>query len=139
VATSTRLPRIDRSPRTAAIAAGDALAIGAFVSAGEVQHGVPPTSYPGRFAGTLAPFLLGWVAVALIAGLYATGATATLRGALFRTVPAWLVGVLVAHALRVTPLFHGGTTPAFVLVSAVVGGGLVVGWRSLVAVLDGAG
>jgi hypothetical protein len=138
VATSTRLPRIDRSPRTAALAAGDALAMAAFVYAGEVQHGFPPTSYPGRFAGTLAPFLLGWVAVALVAGLYATDATATLRGTLTRTVPAWLAGILVAHALRLTPLFHGGTTPAFVLVSAVVGGALVVGWRSLVAVV-GAG
>lgn len=139
MATSTRLPRIDRSPRTAVLAAGDALAIGAFVYAGEIQHGFPPPSYPGRFAGTLAPFLLGWVAVALVAGLYTSDATVTFRTMLYRTVPAWLVGVLVAHALRVTPLFHGGTTPAFILVSAVGGGVLVVGWRSLVAVLDGIG
>lgn len=139
MSTSIRLQRIDWSPRTAAIATGDTLAIAAFVYAGEVQHGFPPTSYPGRFAGTLGPFLVGWVAAALIAGLYATDATTALRRALYRTIPAWLAGTLLAHALRLTPLFHGGTTPAFVLVSVVVGGTLVVGWRALVAVIGGVG
>jgi len=134
VRVTTHLPRVDSSPRTGALAVGDAVAIGAFVYAGEVQHGFPPPSYPGRFAGTLVPFLLAWAVVALVAGLYTTDAVATLRGALYRTLPAWLVANVLAHGLRLTPLFHGGTAPVFVLVSAISVGILLVGWRSLVAV-----
>lgn len=134
--TSTYLhTRVDRRPRLGLLAAGDALAIAVFVIAGTVQHGGQPLSNPGAVAGTLAPFLLAWVAVALVGGLYTADAARSPRRALGWTVPAWVVAVLLGHALRATPLFSGSTTVAFVLVTLVVGGVLVVGWRVLFATI----
>jgi len=139
--TSTYLrTRVDRRPLSAVLAVGDAIALTAFVVAGMVQHGGQPLSNPGTVAGTLAPFLLAWVAVALVGGLYTAEAARSPRRALGWTLPAWVVAVLLGHALRATPLFSGGTTVAFVLVTLVVGGVLVVGWRLLfVSVFEMAG
>jgi len=133
MSTSTYLrSRVDLRPLAAALAVGDVLALTAFVVAGTVQHGEQPFSNPGIVAGALAPFLVAWVAVALVGGLYTADAVSTPRRALGWTVPAWVVAVLMGHALRATPVFRGGTTAAFVLVTLVVGGVLVVGWRLLV-------
>ncbi len=132
MSTSTYLrTRVDRRPLAGLLAVGDALALTAFVVAGTIQHGGEPLADPGTVAGTLAPFLLAWVAVALVAGLYTADAVRSYRRALGWTVPAWVVAVLLGHALRATPVFSGGTTVAFVLVTLVVGGVLVVGWRLL--------
>jgi hypothetical protein len=132
MSTSTYLrPRIDRRPLAGLLAVGDALALTAFVAAGIVQHGGQPLSNPGTVAGTLAPFLLAWVAGALVGGLYTADAVGSARRALGSTVPIWVVAVLLGHALRASPVFGGGTTPVFVLVTLVVGGVLVVGWRLL--------
>ncbi|MFB6297395.1 MAG: DUF3054 domain-containing protein [Salinirussus sp.] len=132
------LRRIDISSRSALLAAGDVLALALFVYAGELRHGFPPTSYPGRFAGTLVPFVTGWVVAATVAGLYGGRTGASLRETVRAVVPAWLGAMVLAHGLRATPLFHGGTGPAFVVVSTLGGGALVVGWRALVALAAGA-
>ena len=131
MSTSTYLPRVDRRPLAGLLAAGDALALTGFVVAGLVQHGGQPLSNPGAVVGTLAPFLLAWVAVALVGGLYTADAVRSVRRALGWTAPAWVVAVLLGHGLRATSLFSGGTTVAFVLVTLAVGGFLVVGWRLL--------
>ena len=135
MSTSTYLrTRVDRRPLAGLLAVGDAIALAAFVVAGLLQHGGQPLSNPGAVVGTLAPFLLAWVAVALVGGLYTAEAVRSVRRVLGWTVPAWVVAVLLGHGLRATPLFDGGTTVAFVLVTLVVGGLLVVGWRLLLAV-----
>lgn len=132
MSTSTYLrKRIDSRPLTGLLAVGDALALIAFVTAGTIQHGGQPLSRPGAVAGTLAPFLLAWVVVALLGGLYTTDAVRSPRATLRRTVPAWVVAVLLGQTLRVTPAFAGGTSVAFILVTLVVGGLLLVGWRVL--------
>jgi len=133
VSTRTYLrTRIDPSRRTAGLVAGDAAALGAFVWAGAVNHGYAPAAAPLRYLGALAPFLLAWVAVAALAGLYTSDATTTVRRAVGWAVPAWLVALPVAHGLRVV-VFRGGTSPGFLAVSGLVGGTLLVGWRALTA------
>jgi hypothetical protein len=125
--------RVDLRPLAGVLAVGDVLALTAFVVIGTVQHGQQPFN-PGVVAGALAPFLLAWVAVALLGGLYTADAVLSVRCALGWTVPAWVVAVLAGHAVRATALFPGGTTAAFVAVTLTVGGVLVVGWRVLFVV-----
>jgi hypothetical protein len=75
--------------------------------------------------------------VALLGGLYAADVTASLRHGLGWTAAASLVALPLAHGLRSTALFGGGTQLSFVLVSGVFGGAFLFGWRALaVYILD---
>lgn len=120
--------RLDRSRWTALLAVGDFLAIGAFVAVGQAQH---DARTPLLLA--MAPFLIGWVVVALVGGLYTHDALLGPRRMLSWSVPAWILGALVAFALRATSLFPGGISGLFPVVATVFGGLLVVGWRTVAA------
>ena len=138
MSTSTYLrSRVDVSPLAGVLVAGDVLALTTFVVAGTVHHGGQPFSNPSRVAGALAPFLLGWLIVAILAGLYTRDAVLSARRALSWTVPAWVLSVLVGHTLRLTSLFPGNTTVGFLVVTLLLGGTLVVGWRLLVTFVFG--
>ena len=126
--------RIDPSPRTALLAAGDLSAILLFVAVGEYTHGYNPLVDVGRVAGTAIPFVVGWLLVAVAAGLYAGTASASPGRTLGVTMGAWTLAVGIAQALRATSLFHGNAAVAFALVSVGIGGAAVCGWR-LVATL----
>ena len=134
VSTAAR-DRIDLSPWTALLVAGDLAAILSFVAVGEYTHGYNPLVDVGRVTGTFAPFLVGWLLVAVAAGLYASGTTERLGPLVARTLSAWVVAVVVAQALRATSLFHGGAAVTFAIVSVVIGGGALCLWRASVALL----
>lgn len=131
MSTSTYLrTRVDPSPSTAGLLVGDVLALGAFVFIGQqFGHSMRPLANPLGYLEALAPFVLAWVAVAVLAGLYTADARASLRQGLGWGVAAWLVALPVAHGLRV--LFSGSTALTFVVISAVVGGAFLLGWRAL--------
>ncbi|WP_424003752.1 DUF3054 domain-containing protein [Haloarcula salina] len=127
--------RVELSGRTALLAVGDLLAIGVFVAVGEFTHGINPFLNPGRFAGTLTPFLVGWALVAAIGGLYTSDGIGTFRAAVAKTFVGWILAVGIAQALRATELFPGNAALTFALVSVLVGGTLLVCWRSVAATL----
>lgn len=129
--TSSLRGRVEPSPITVALALGDLTAIGVFVVAGEMSHGYDPVTDAGRVAGTLTPFLVGWVLVSVAGGLYTRDAISSVRRAASMTVPAWAVAVVVAQSLRATPIFPGDVAVAFALVSFAVGGSLLLVWRLL--------
>lgn len=125
--------RFDASPLALGLAVGDLLGLTAFVVAGAIAHGEQPFQNPGVVVAALAPFLIGWAVVALPVGLYTADAVAHPWRVVRRTLPAWIVAVLLGHGLRATPVFRGGTAITFVVVTLLVGGALVVGWRFLLA------
>lgn len=127
--------RVEPTWRSLLVAVGDVVAIAAFVIPGEIQHGFPPLEYPVRTLDTFAPFLLGWIVAALLGGLYTSDALKNSRRILSWTVPAWVFALLVGHGLRATPLFHGGTSPIFFLVTLAVGGSVGIAWRLVVGAL----
>jgi uncharacterized membrane protein len=129
---SVRRNRVEFSSLTALLLAGDLLAIGVFVVAGELSHGYDPVADASRVAGTLAPFVIGWLLVAVAGSLYTREAVAVLRASVGRTVLAWALAVAIAQALRSTGAFPGNAAFTFALVSFAVGGGLLVAWRSAV-------
>ncbi|WP_132058333.1 DUF3054 domain-containing protein [Halorussus amylolyticus] len=125
--------RFDRSPGTARLALGDLLVLAGFLILGSLNHGVDPITMPGRVAGTIAPFLVGWVVGALALGAYAPGATRTARTSILRAVGAWLVAAPIGLALRSTAYFHGSSPWTFALVVTGVGVLSFSTWRGAVA------
>ncbi len=121
--------RVDRAPIVPALLVGDVGAILLFVGIGINSHGGDPLGEPAHLVLTAAPFLLSWLLVALLGGLYTTDAVLGLRRALSWTVPAWVVAALLGQGLRATPWFPGDTAVTFAIVSIVAGGALLTGWR----------
>jgi len=128
--------RLELSPRTALLAAGDLSAILLFVAVGEYTHGYNPLVDVGRVAGTYVPFLVGWLLVASAAGLYASDTAATLGRSLGLTLGSWTLAVVVAQALRATSVFHGDAAVTFAIVSVVIGGALLCCWRASVLLVS---
>lgn len=125
--------QVEPTSLAAGLAVGDVLALAAFVAAGRQQHLGTPIGDPVGFLDTLAPFLIGWIVAAIIGGLYTSDALLTPRRAISWTLPAWVFAVVIGIGLRATPLFTGGAAPTFVIVTFLVGGTLLVGWRALAA------
>lgn len=126
---SVRRRRIEPSSRTALLAAGDVVAIGIFVIAGELSHGYSLVEHAGRVAGVLATFLIGWTVVSVPGRLYGRSTVGDVETEILRTLGAWALAVAVAQALRSTAVFPGDFAPTFALVSFGVGGVLLVSWR----------
>ena len=121
--------RVDRSALALGLAVGDLLAIGGFVVAGEIRHGIPVLRMPGYVGETLAVFLVGWAVASFLGGLYTRDALKNLRRVLSWTVPAWVLATLLIHGIYLVTDLHDGTQLTFVAVTLFLGGVLVVGWR----------
>lgn len=109
---------------------GDLLCIALFAAAGAMQHPEGAALYL-RVPEIAAPFVLGWLVVGTLVGVFRSD-LGTRRSAAARAAVAWLGADLVGQALRATAFVPGGADPAFFVVSLVVGGTLLAGWRALV-------
>lgn len=120
----------DQSPgHVAFLVVGDLLVLGGFLTYGLLSHGIDPRAYPEYAALSGIPFLLAWVAVAPLFGLYHDRGLRAISDTVFRTASAWIVIVLLAGAIRSTRFFHGSAPPTFLLVSIVFGLIMIVPWR----------
>lgn len=119
----------DRAPshpavRPAVAAAADLACLVLFVALGRRNHDI----HGGVtwFLGVLWPIALGWFGAALATRLYTDG-----RRPWVRLTVTWIVGVVVALALRGIVMGHQPfSTFAFVLLGFV--GLLTFGWRTIV-------
>ncbi|MDL5361107.1 DUF3054 domain-containing protein [Halalkalicoccus sp. NIPERK01] len=127
--------RFDRSAVTALLLVVDLAIIIAQLSYGLVVHGTDPLAVPLYTAETVAPFLLGWLLVAPVLGVY----SARVRGSLVETTLAvgiaWIVAALIGVGLRATPWLVGDAPLAFVLVTVGTGLATLLPWRLAVSVL----
>ena len=132
-----KLPVAFRSNRLGILVAGDVIAFVAWAVLGLASH---------RMAGdwlfnvvrVVAPFLIGWFAVAPFTGAYHRQLVRQPGAFLLRSALTWLLGVSLGLLLRAT-LFGSGFVPAFALVTFGVTGLLVLGWRGLYWVLSHSG
>jgi hypothetical protein len=127
--------RFDRSATTGILLVVDLAIIAAQLSYGLVIHGTDPLSVPIHTAETVAPFLLAWLLVAPMLGVY----TARIRQSITETVLAitiaWIVAALIGVGLRATPWLTGGAPLAFVLVTIGTGLLTLLPWRLLATAL----
>ena len=132
MSTTTSLrSRVEVSSLAAGVAVGDVVALIIFFTIGAESHNLQPFANPTIVAESAAPFLLTWFLAAAITGLYATETLTSPVRTLTVGIPAWILAALAGHGLRATTLFRGDTAWTFILVSLVVGGVLVFGWRLL--------
>jgi hypothetical protein len=119
--------RIHSSRSSGILLAGDLLAIGVFVVAGEIQHGRPPAAG----VPTFLEFAAGWLIAAVAVGAYGTTPISSPGRATLLAGGGWLLGASIGHLIRalVEPGFR--VSPTFYLVTLGVGCVLLVGWRLL--------
>jgi hypothetical protein len=122
------MDRIQPSGWTALLAVGDLVAVGLFVIGGEFQHYGASRALL-RAPETAFPFLVGLALAGTLAGMYRPAGREDVSSAAVHAAAGWVGAVVVGQALRATAFFHGDFSPAFAVVSLLVGGGLVVGWR----------
>jgi hypothetical protein len=134
VATFART-RFGSPGRTALLVVGDVLAILVFFVIGNIEHGFDPTNVD-RILRSAAPFVFGWLVVAIPAGLYGRSAVpAPIRVPLF-IVPAWVPAALIGSALRSTSHFPGYAPQNFVMAAMGFGALFLLIWRLTVSLVQ---
>ncbi|QLK26202.1 DUF3054 domain-containing protein [Natrinema zhouii] len=126
VQTGSRDGSVDRERVVTGVV--DLVIVVALVLLGNVEHGGNPIAEPLASLETVVPFVIGWVGVALLAGVYTRNRFAGTDD--FRlTAVTWIAAANVGLMLRGSPLFEGGTTWPFPVV--ITGTVLValLGWR----------
>jgi len=112
-------------------------ALAALVVVGQLSHGIDPITAPLAALETTVPFLLGWLLIAPLSGVYAREALSIPRTALCRTTVGWLAAANVGFVLRSSPAFDGGLAWAFTLVMSATGLAVLAGWRLAYATIRG--
>src|SRR5215210_887913 len=118
-----------RQSSVGVLAAGDVMAFLLWVSLGLARHQVS-SNWLFNVVRVVAPFLIGWFVVAPFTGAYRAAILHGWSAFLLRSTLTWLLGVTVGLLLRAT-LFGSGFIPAFAVVTFVVTGILVLGWRAV--------
>ena len=105
------------------LAVTDLFALVVVFTGGAVQHSglTYPLDDPVGWLLTLAPFVVGWVAVGPLVGVYSAGAAETAKAAVPLAVRAWIPATVVAVGVRALVTDPGPVVPVFVGVTLVSG------------------
>lgn len=117
------------SRETALVGVIDVAVIVGFVTVGLLSHGVNPIDDPVSSLETIAPFVLGWFAVAPLAGVYARGVIGSVPHTARLLTVTWIAAANVGLILRSSPVFAGGTIWPFNLVMTGFGLLALLAWR----------
>lgn len=108
---------------------GDLVALVAVVLLGFNTHNIGENVVLNLLR-VLAPFVIGWVAVAALVGAYRpSGGRVAFLG---RSALGWLLGIGLALVLRNT-VFGSTFAPVFAAVAYAVNGLFLLGWRAVYA------
>lgn len=113
------------------LAAGDLLALLAFVFVGQADHQTINTASP--LVGALpnvVPLAAAWLLVAaLLRAFPRPGQPLNLAGFLGRSAAAWVIAAPIGLVIRMLWLGRGGIPIPFLLVTLAAGGLFLLGWR----------
>jgi len=128
---------IPRSGLGVVVAAGDVLGITALVSYGLLRHNTPGLfQSPTYAASRILPFVVAWLLVATVAGLFGDDILRDTRATVARTVVAWTGAAALGAGIRAVAT-TGGASPVFVGVMIGVGLVVMLPWRVGAAVVAG--
>ncbi|RQG86202.1 DUF3054 domain-containing protein [Natrarchaeobius halalkaliphilus] len=125
--TETEGSVVDRE--TVLVAAVDVALLAALIVVGQRSHGIDPITQPAASLETVAPFVIGWLAVSVLAGLYARGSSMGIVQTTRTVAVVWLAAANVGVLLRASSLFDGSAEWPFPLVITGFGLIVLVGWR----------
>ena len=113
------------------LAAGDLLALLAFVLAGQADHNTIDTANPLLGAlPNVVPLAGTWLVVAFLLRAFPKGtARPRLPAFLGRSALAWVIAAPIGLVLRMLWLDRGGIPIPFLLVTLAAGGLFLLGWR----------
>lgn len=113
------------------LAAGDLLAVLAFVLVGQADHQTINAANP--LLGALpnfAPLAATWLALAVLLRAYPrAGQQPALASFLGRSALAWVIAAPIGLVIRMVWLGRGGIPIPFLLVTLAAGGLFLLGWR----------
>ena len=115
--------------RVLVLAIGDLVAIVALILIGQLSHDIDPVTEPLASIESMIPFLVGWVVISMLAGVYAREIATSVARAARSTTVAWVAAVNVGLIIRSTPLFDGGAGWPFNLVLTGSGLAILLAWR----------
>lgn len=110
----------------AIIAASDLAVFGGFVLLGKAEHGMVQE---GAFIRTALPFAIVWFVSSPWLGGYNSSTILDFKTTVWKVPVIWILCASLALLIRAI-LSDRPLTTAFSLVSIVVQGGLLLGWRS---------
>jgi len=112
----------------------DGAALTLFAYIGRATHGNP--EFDLATVGTALPFLVGWFALAPLAGAYTRQAILSQGDSLKKVVPAWLAAAPAGIALRA--LYKGEVPPTpFIVVTMLTTLVIMASWRALYIQING--
>ncbi|MXV60725.1 DUF3054 family protein [Natronorubrum sp. JWXQ-INN-674] len=126
VQTGGRSQAVDRE--TLALGVGDVVLLAGLILVGQLSHNVNPIEQPLASLETVAPFVIGWLVIAAIAGTYTRDVASSVTRAARQITVTWIAAANVGLILR-TALFGETAAPPFPLVITGFGLLLLVGWR----------
>lgn len=130
-------PQLPLYPTAVAVLIGDVIGLFLLIVWGLYAHNTPAWEFPAHTLETLTPFLVAWLVLAPLVGLYHRRTLRSYRGTLGVLVGGWVLVSLTGSLVRATPLFDGGTSPIFVLVNVAFGLVILLPWRfAVVTVLE---
>lgn len=130
----TDLPASSR--RTAILVAGDVAALLIFAALGRRSHGqAAGLDAILEVARTAAPFLLGWLVAATLAGAYSQGRTRGVGPMVLTTLIGWVGGLALGAVFRAL-MIGRFSPPSFYVVTFLVALLLLGGWRAAFALVE---
>jgi hypothetical protein len=105
------------------LAVADLVALVVVFTGGAMRHNGPtfPADAPVAWLLTILPFLLGWLLVGPVVGVYSAGAAESAKAAIPLAVRAWVPAAAVAIGLRALVFEPGPVVPIFALITLVTG------------------
>ena len=107
------------------------------VLVGQLSHGIDPLADPLGALETMAPFVIGWLAVAPIARVYAADVLASPVETARLTALGWVAAANVGLIIRSSPAFDGSAVWAFNIVMTGLGLVALLAWRLAYVTLSG--
>lgn len=115
------------------VALGDLILMLTFVVIGIHSHGGNALAMPMYTLDTLLPFLLTWILIAPLVGLYYRRTLVSYRWTLLLVPVAWTLVSVFGAQVRATSYFYGGAPLDFIAVNIVFGILFLLPWRLLCA------
>lgn len=129
-------PQLPLYPSAALVLLGDVLGLLVFVSWGLYAHNLLAWQVPRHTLVTLTPFLVAWLLLSPLLGLYHRRTLRSYGKTLTILVPGWMAIAFVAGLIRASRFFDGGTGVTFFLVNVAFGLLILTPWRlAVVAVV----
>lgn len=122
-------PQLPVYPAGAVVLLGDILGVLLFIVWGLYSHQTLAWEVPGYTLTRFAPFLIAWVVLAPLVGLYHRRTLQSYRLTLALLVAGWTLVAPLGSLIRASSLFSGGASVVFVLVNLVFGLVVLVPWR----------